>query len=737
MRLGDGLNILQAPNETGKSTWCAFLTAMLYGINSRERDRAGFIAEKNRYAPWSGAAMRGRMDCTADGSDLTLTRETKRQTSPMGAFQAVYTGTGDEVPGLTGSACGETLLGIPREVFERSAFIRQAGLTVTADPELERRIVSLITSGEEDTSYTEASAALKRQLNLRQHHKTGQIPAAQVELWEVRRQLELLKTHQAELTTLREQTETLSAQQRETERQLLQWQQYRAVQQRRQLSEARSAAEQTEAEASELRDRMVADHVPENEAIGRLRGAIVNLEAVRRSVDKARSERDQAMKTLLRAEAAVNESPFAGQTAESAKKEASEPPRTVRWNVIPSLCVNIGGLLAAGVFGYLLDRALSAQSWHLPAAIGLFLVLGAFSVLIAHRMRLHAKKDAQDAALLKRFGTADQAVIAQMADTYCKLCEARDTAQADVNAKSATADALYTSLTSNEQGILLEVRRFAPSAFDIPTADQLLRECALRRKSLADAEAKARTARMRYELQAQQANRQVEMADTPPSEPPSQSEEALSAALDELKLRQAEVRSRIDRLTGQIAAVGDAAALSAQAEQLEQRIESLTSEYSAIALALETLSSANTALQNRFSPELGRRAAAIFSQLTGGRYSGVVLDKAFHLSAEPTGDALYRDVQLLSAGAADQLYLAVRLAICEMVLPAEKQVPLILDDALANFDDARCSAALRWLRKEAEHRQILLFTCHSREAAFFAGDKAVQIQVLTAPDSGV
>ncbi|MFR4089118.1 MAG: AAA family ATPase [Dysosmobacter sp.] len=63
LELGDGLNIIEAPNETGKSTWCAFLLSILYGVNSRERDRAGFIADKNRFAPWSGAAMSGRMDC--------------------------------------------------------------------------------------------------------------------------------------------------------------------------------------------------------------------------------------------------------------------------------------------------------------------------------------------------------------------------------------------------------------------------------------------------------------------------------------------------------------------------------------------------------------------------------------------------------------------------------------------------------------------------------------------------
>ena len=73
----------------------------------------------------------------------------------------------------------------------------------------------------------------------------------------------------------------------------------------------------------------------------------------------------------------------------------------------------------------------------------------------------------------------------------------------------------------------------------------------------------------------------------------------------------------------------------------------------------------------------------------------------------------------------------MRLAICELVLPPEKQVPIVLDDALANFDDSRCAAALQFLKEAAGNRQILLFTCHSREGEFFAGDREVFLQRLT------
>ena len=234
---------------------------------------------------------------------------------------------------------------------------------------------------------------------------------------------------------------------------------------------------------------------------------------------------------------------------------------------------------------------------------------------------------------------------------------------------------------------------------------------------------------MRYELQAQQAPApDAPEADVPA---PARSREAASAELDRVRAALAEARSSADRLDGQLHAAGDPAVLRASAEDLAARKERLEAEYSALRLAMEALEGANTALQNRFSPALGRRAAEIFARLTDNRYAGVVLDRSFRLSAEPAGDPVFRDAALLSAGALDQLYLAVRLAICELVLPPEKQVPIVLDDALANFDDSRCAAALRFLKEAAGKRQILLFTCHSREGEFFAGDREVFVQRLT------
>ena len=731
LELNEGLNILQAPNETGKSTWCAFLVAMLYGINSRERDKSGFIAEKNRYAPWQGGTMLGRLDCRADGAELSLLRATRRASSPMAEFRALYTGTGTLVPELTGENCGEKLLGISREVFERSAFIRQAGLPISQDAELERRIAALITSGEEGTSYSEAAETLKKQLNRRRHNKTGQLPALEGEL----RELEQKITHAEALARScgesQQRVRELEERKAALSEELAHHQRWEALQKRQSLEGAETAAREAQARYEEIRRRAEQDRIPEMDAIGRLRGAIVNLGTVRRSVEKARQQRDEAAKALLRAEAAVSESPFAGQTAEQAVREAASSP-AVHVSPWKEVAVFFAGLAAAGGAFMLLSSRISTLDgiWnYLPWGVSAGIVLaGALLARLVHR---HEVSAARLSALVKRFGTSDPGAIAAMAEEYRTLVEQQETARVESERCSAAAEGLHASLTANEQAILLEIRRFAPTAFDLSTADELLRGCAQRRRELSTAEAALREAKMRLELL--QGNSGGEENASLPQDlrPPLRRREVVEEALASLNTSLERERSAADQLSGELRSAGDPIVLRSAAGALRQKIAALEEEYAAIRLAMDTLDQANTDLQNRFSPALGRRVGEIFAGLTGGAYDAVVLDRALRLSAAPAGDSQYRDAGFLSVGTTDQLYLATRLAICEMVLPDEKQVPIVLDDALANFDDERCRRALNWLKEEAKHRQILLFTCHSREADFFAGDGEVFVQRLT------
>ena len=173
-----------------------------------------------------------------------------------------------------------------------------------------------------------------------------------------------------------------------------------------------------------------------------------------------------------------------------------------------------------------------------------------------------------------------------------------------------------------------------------------------------------------------------------------------------------EVRSTIDRCEGQCSTLGDRLELQARRQALMQRLEALEEEYDALSMALTAIGKAHEQLQNRFSPQLTALAGDYLSRLTDGAYSTIVLEHDLGARVYTPENPASREAAYFSGGTKDQLYLAVRLAVSAMLCPG---TPLILDDALVRFDDSRLVSALRVLKAEAETRQVLLFTCQSRE----------------------
>ena len=102
-------------------------------------------------------------------------------------------------------------------------------------------------------------------------------------------------------------------------------------------------------------------------------------------------------------------------------------------------------------------------------------------------------------------------------------------------------------------------------------------------------------------------------------------------------------------------------------------------------------------------------------RLTDGRYDRLLLDQDLSLHAAARSEDTMRTTLWRSDGTVDQLYLALRLAVADALLPG---APLVLDDALVRFDDRRLRSAMEVLREEAENRQVILFTCQSRELAY-------------------
>ena len=170
-----GLNVIPAPNEWGKSTWCAFLLATLYGIDTKSRSTQNALSDKEHYAPWSGSPMSGKIELIWNDRRITIER-TSRGRIPLGEFRAYETESGLSVPELTASNCGQQLLGVERSVFRRAGFIRLSDLPVTADEDLRRRLNALVTTGEESGEAVKLQKSLKELKSRICRKPGGQLP---------------------------------------------------------------------------------------------------------------------------------------------------------------------------------------------------------------------------------------------------------------------------------------------------------------------------------------------------------------------------------------------------------------------------------------------------------------------------------------------------------------------------------------------------------------------------------
>ena len=261
LTLQPGLNVIHAPNEWGKSTWCAFLAAMLYGIETRVHSTKTALADKERYAPWSGSPMSGRMELNWNGRDITIERSTKGR-SIFGIFRAYETQSGLPVAELTADNCGQMLLGVEKSVFLRAGFLKLTDLPVSEDKALWRRLNALVTTGDESGAADALEQKLRDLKNrCRANRANGLIPQAlaqQAELNDKLLQLRTLKTQEARLTQRQQELQVYTAQlenhKKALDYQALQESSQKAAATTQQLQFAREQVAQQEAICRELPD---------------------------------------------------------------------------------------------------------------------------------------------------------------------------------------------------------------------------------------------------------------------------------------------------------------------------------------------------------------------------------------------------------------------------------------------------------------------------------------------------
>ena len=678
LELKPGLNIIEAPNEWGKSTWCAFLLAMLYGLDTRAKTTKTALADKERFAPWSRSPMSGRIDLNWNGRDITIERSTKGRT-PMGVFRAYETASGVEIPELTAANCGAVLLGVEQSVFRRAGFIRQADMPVTQDEALRRRLNDLVTTGDETGDGDRLEKELKDLKNKCRYNRSGLLPQAEAEekvLEEKIAEWDSLENHSAQLK-----------QRLAEEKQFL-----------RQLENHRTALAYAAAEADAARVAEARDHRDRAESrLAEVEGACTKLPTAEEARQKMEAihqlqsrwndlqeELRQLPEVTMLPEPAV---PVAEEVLEADIRRYEALQKKLPW---------LGLILAAAVV--LLAAVPFAVKGQLAVLGG---GLAAAALLLVLGLRAKKRRAAEAAALEEKYGSPEpghwRKQLADYRDALSRHQQAQRERQKLENALDARREALETQRQSlcgsqTPQQVL-----------------ELWQQVLCRREQLE---------RLRQEFRQAEKYLQTLQAMVKPAEKPVMEDTLAYNMEDTLRLaadtraQQQRLVSRLGQYQGRMEALGDREPLCAQLQEVQQRMEKLERIYRAASLGLETLLKARQELQRRFAPRISKRAQELLGRMTAGRYDRLSLNADLSLLAGAEQEEVLHEALWRSDGTVDQLYLALRLAVAEELTP---QAPLILDDAFVRFDDTRLKAALDILQQEAETKQVILFTCQHRE----------------------
>ncbi|NLW74542.1 MAG: AAA family ATPase [Clostridiales bacterium] len=748
--LGEGMNIIEGLNESGKSTILGFIKFVLYGFSRRAPGEE--LDERERYLSWTGRRAAGSITVSARGKLWRVEREGIMQTT-RGGRESYVENTVKIIDAETGAEektdlCpGEFLLGIPAAVFSSTCHVAQSNLGGIDSEKVGSSIENLLFSADEKINAERAADILERaRRSLLYKNERGGL------IFDLR----------AERNSLHNRLTQAAAAARDIVRK-----EALAGEYQRQAEEIKKELEELEAawENSEV------VHVLDKfDALRRLEGRVDELEQTRRELEADSfpgglcPDRQYAarLETLSR-ELTAAEGSLMRAEAELLKLEAAVPYDEEKLKIAEYLTKNAAG----GVEGALCSYRMLKKSAASPKTAGLLLLIlggvaaaaalpaifaslvtagiiaaaagsaalagGIFALTLSTKRRRalsdylallgmstdpgedklteHLKGCFEAAESARQYGIALEARRGVVEVCQKKLTELREDCRAELTKLGFEDGENLTSALSEAAGLVskfcaaresLEIKIENLKSEIISSREYLMKfdEAALRRR-----------------------------AETLPEVEPMTSEE-YKRRRAELMLAQKAAEDKKNEIERQLIALEHTTEnprrLTLQLEQLTNRLSEAELQYDAIRLAEEALAEATGQLRRWVTPKLKSKAGELLGKLTGGKYKDIGVGE--DLSVTINAGGFTRPLAVMSGGTKDTAYISLRLALTSLLCP--DGAPLLIDEGLSQLDDVRAANLISMLLSWCEEQggQCLIFTCHRRESEL-AGNRAKHIVI--------
>jgi uncharacterized protein YhaN len=661
IELQPGINLIYGQNEAGKTTLHTFIKGMLFGI---ERLRGRGAASKEdvytRYLPWSyPGAYGGSMDIEVGDRKYRLTRSFHANDK---SFTVTDLSTGREVK-LREGLISELIPGLTESTFRNTVSIEQ--LKAQTDTELAAQvrnyIANLSVAKSKEVNVAKAVSTLNEQRKqLEPTLSTTALKALQTEIEEGLAREERIDQLTLQLHERQQQEQELASRREALTASL----DHEAVERMNQLpailekyrtyQELTRQATQAEMQEEELKRRITAG------------------ERAQISMDKLKE--DKRLAEVLTAEITEKDRQL-GELHNEYKLKKQPGARNGLLTLLP-------GITIAGIA---MEASGASLVGILLAAVAVLSGMTGFILLQRKNRRTYEQyqteaKELQQRMILDRNNLNDiftrnqaESIIAlegkleKVQKEFYALESVREQLKDVENRKNALDD----SRDSVYEVIMKYMQYFLPKEELTQESMQQLQEV--------------------IRIKKQENSGQLEALNT-------QSENC-RLAIEKLRWEISSLESNEEQLLRN----------QERYQNLVQTQKENSIELEAIKLALSSIQELSSDIHDSFGQQLNQAVSEIIFEVTGERYGDLKIDEKLGVKVGWNGEYVLLD--RLSAGTIDQVYFALRMAVADLLLGTD-EVPLLLDDSFALYDDIRVRAALKQI---STRRQILLFTCHKRE----------------------
>ncbi len=144
----------------------------------------------------------------------------------------------------------------------------------------------------------------------------------------------------------------------------------------------------------------------------------------------------------------------------------------------------------------------------------------------------------------------------------------------------------------------------------------------------------------------------------------------------------------------------------------EEEYDGLMKKNNSMIVVKQALEDAYSKMKNNVTPKFTSSLSENIAKISNNKYNKVCLNDENGMMVELASGEIV-PAERLSLGTIDQLYLSLRLSMNTEV--SNENMPVILDEAFAYYDEERLENILKYLADNYKDKQIIILTCTNRE----------------------